>query len=131
MGSVLVILVLVGAALALVAAVGALRAYLQLRRARVAFQNDLTEEVTRLSRRTGELEESISALEARAQQLPVQISELQQSLATLQILTEALATSLRQTQKVLSYSALKTLSAARVADLRRVRTAPKDDPRSG
>jgi septal ring factor EnvC (AmiA/AmiB activator) len=125
MGTVLVILILVGAVLALVAALGTLRAYLRLRRTRAAFQNHLTEEVTRLSRRTGELEESISALEARAQQLPVQISELQQSLATLQILTEALATSLRQTQKVLSYSALKTLSAARAADLLRVRPAEK------
>jgi hypothetical protein len=131
MGTVLVILILVGAALALVAAVGALRAYLRLRRTRAAFQNHLTEEVTRLSQRTAELEESISTLDARAQQLPLQISELQQSLATLQILTGALATSLRQTQKVLSYSALKTLSAARAADLLRVRSAPKNDPRSG
>jgi septal ring factor EnvC (AmiA/AmiB activator) len=131
MGKVIVILILVGAALALVAAVGALRAYLQLRRTRAAFQNHLTEEVSRLSRRTAELEESISALDTRTQQLPLQISELQQSLATLQILTGALATSLRQTQQVLSYSALKTLSAARAADLLRVRSAPKNDARSG
>ncbi len=131
MGTVLAILVLLGAGLALVAAVRALRAYLRLRRARAALQNHLTEAVVRLSRRTGELQKSVSALEIRAQQLPVQISELQQSLATLQILTGALATSLRQTQKVLSYSALKTLSAARAADLLRVRSAPKNDPRSG
>ncbi|MDP8949392.1 MAG: hypothetical protein M3N00_04005 [Actinomycetota bacterium] len=130
MGTVVVILVLVGAAFALVAAVGALRAYLRLRRARAAFQNHLTEEVARLSRRTGELEKSISALDARAQELPVQISELQQSLATLQVLSGALATSLRQVQTVLSYSMLKTLSAARVADLLQVRPAPKNDPRS-
>ncbi len=131
MGSALVILILVGATLALVAAVGALRAYLQLRRTRAAFQNHLTEEVSRLSRRTAELEESISALDTRAQQLPLQISELQQSLATLQILTWALATSLRQTQQVLSYSALKTLSADRAAALLRFRHAPKNDARSG
>ncbi len=131
MGTVLVILILVGAALAFVAAMGALRAYLQLRRTRAAFQNHLTEEVSRLSRRTAELEESISALDTRAQQLPLQISELQQSLATLQILTGALATSLRQTQQVLSYSALKTLSAARAADLLRFHPTPKNDPRSG
>jgi hypothetical protein len=131
MGTVLVILILVGAALALVAAVGALRAYLQLRRTRASFQHHLTEEVSRLSRRTAELEKSISALDTRAQQLPLQISELQQSLATLQILTGALATSLRQTQQVLSYSALKTLSAARAADLLRFRSAPKNDARSG
>jgi len=131
MGSVLVILILVGAALALMAAVVAIRAYLRFRRARAALQNPLTEEVVRLSRRTGELEKSLSALDARAQQLPVQISELQQSLVTLQVLTRALATSLRQAQKVLSYSALKTLSAARGADLLRPRPAPKDSPRSG
>jgi septal ring factor EnvC (AmiA/AmiB activator) len=131
MGNVLVILIIVGSALALVAALGALRAYLRLRRARAALQTHLTEEVASLSQRTGELEKSISALDARAQQLPVQVSELQQSLATLQILTEALATSLRQTQKVLSYSALKTLSAARASDFLRARSAPKGGPRSG
>ena len=131
MGNVLVILIIVGSALALVAALGALRAYLRLRRARAALQTHFTEEVASLSQRTGELEKSISALDARAQQLPVQVSELQQSLATLQILTEALATSLRQTQKVLSYSALETLSAARASDLLRARSAPKGGPRSG
>jgi hypothetical protein len=131
MGNVLVILIVIGAVLALVAGVGAIRAYLRFRRARAILQNRLTEEVSRLSRRTGELEESISALDARAQQLPVQISELKQSLATLQILTGALATSLRQVQKVLSYSALKTLSAARGADLLRFGPAPRKGPRSG
>ena len=131
MGTILVILILVGAALTLVAAVAAIRAYLRLRRARAALQNHLTEEVVRLSRRTGELEKSLSVLEVRAHQLPVQISELQQSLATLQVLTGALAASLRQAQKVLSYSALKTLSAAHGADLLRSRPAPKDSPRSG
>src|SRR5918999_4864259 len=128
MGAVIVILILVGAALALLAAVVALRAYLRFRRARVALQNHLTEEVVRLSRRADELEESLAALDARAQQLPVHISELQQSLATLQILTGTLATSLRQVQKVLSYSALKTLSASRGADLLRFGPAPKNGP---
>jgi chromosome segregation ATPase len=131
MGTVFVILILAGAALALVAAGGAMRAYLRLRRARAAFENHLTEEVARLSRRTGELERTLSALDARAQRLPVQIAELQQGLATLQILTGALAATLRQAQRVLSYSALKTLSAARVADLLRFRQAAKDGPRSG
>jgi cell division protein FtsB len=131
MGILFLILILAGAVLALVAAVGAWRAYLRLRRARAALQNNLTEEVDRLSRRTGELEENLSALDARAQQLPVQIAELQQSLSTLRILTEALAATLRQAQRVLSYSALKTLSAGRIADLLRYRPAPKNDPRSG
>jgi hypothetical protein len=131
MGTILAIFILVGAALALVAAVAAVLAYLRFRRARAALRNHLTKEADRLSRRTGELEKSLSALDARAQQLPVQISELQQSLATLQVLTGALATSLRQVQKVLSYSALKTLSAARGVDLLRSRPPPKDGPRSG
>jgi hypothetical protein len=131
MGTVLVILILAGAALALVTGVGAIGAYLRLRRARAAFQNDLTEEVTRLSQRTGELEKSLSALDARAQLLPIQIAELQQSLATLQTLTGALAATLRQAQRVLSYSALKTLSAARIGDILRFRPAARDEPRSG
>ncbi len=128
MGNVLVILMLVGAALALVAAVAALRAYLRLRHARAAFNQHVTGEVDDLARRTDELEKSLSELDARAQQLPIRIAELQQSLATLQVLTGALATSLRQVQKVLSYSALKTLSATRIAELLPV---PKNGPRSG
>jgi chromosome segregation ATPase len=129
MGTLFLISILAGAALALVAAIGALRAYLRLRRARAALQNDLTEEVDRLSRRTSELEATLSTLDARAQQLPIQIAELQQSLSTLRVLTEALAATLRQAQRVLSYSALKTLSAGRISDLLRYR--PKNEPRSG
>jgi chromosome segregation ATPase len=129
MGTLFVISILAGAVLALVAAIGALRAYLRLRRARATLQNNLTEEVDRLSRRTGELEESLSTLDARAQQLPIQIAELQQSLSTLRVLTEALAATLQQAQRVLSYSALKTLSAGRIADLLRYR--PNNDPGSG
>jgi uncharacterized protein YjiS (DUF1127 family) len=131
MGTSFLILILAGAALALVTAVGALRAYLRLRRARAALNQRLTEEVADLARRTGELERGLSDLDARAQQLPIRISELQQSLSTLRVLTEALATTLRQAQRVLSYSALKTLSAGHVADLLRYRPVPKNDPRSG
>ena len=128
MGTVLFILILAGAALALVTAVGAIGASPRLRRARAAFQNAPTDEFTRLSRRTGELEKSLSALDARAQLLPIQIAELQQSLATLQTLTGALAATRRQAQRILTYSALKTLSAARAADLLRFRPAAKDGP---
>jgi len=131
MGTLFLISILAGAVLALVAAIGALRAYLRLRRARAGLQNDLTKEVDRLSRRTGELEESLSTLDARAQQLPIQIAELQQSLSTLRVLTAALAATLRQAQRVLSYSALKTLSAGRIADLIRYRPASKNDSGSG
>ena len=130
MGISLLILILVGAALALVAAIGALQAYLRLRRARAALNQRLNEEISDLTRRTGETEKSLSDLDARAQQLPIRISELQQSLSTLRVLTEALAATLRQAQRVLSYSALKTLSAGRVADLLRFRAAPGNDPRS-
>jgi uncharacterized protein YjiS (DUF1127 family) len=130
MGIFLLILVLVGATLALVTAVIALRAYLQLRRARAALNQRLNEEISDLARRTGEMERSLSDLDARALQLPIRISELQQSLSTLRVLTQALAATLRQAQRVLSYSALKTLSAGRVADLLRFRAAPGNDPRS-
>jgi hypothetical protein len=131
MGTVFLILILVGAALSIVTAANALGAYLSLRRARADLSRRLNEEVADLARRTGELERSLSALEARSQQLPVRISELQQSLSTLRVLTEALAATLRQAQKVLSYSALKTLSASRIADLLRSRPAPKNSQRSG
>jgi seryl-tRNA(Sec) selenium transferase len=117
MGTVLFILVLLGALLALVAGVAALRAWLSFRRARIDLQRRLSEDVARLAARTGELEESVAALDARTQQLPVHISRLQENLDTLQILTRTLATSLRQAQRVLSYSGLKTFSAARIADL--------------
>src|SRR5918997_4637557 len=109
MGTVLLILILVGAALALVAGVRAIRAYLSYRRARVALQKHLAQEVDRLARRTGELEKNLSTLDSRAQQLPLQISELQRSLSTLRVLIGALAASLSQVQKILSFSALKAL----------------------
>jgi len=108
------VLILLGALISLFAAIRALGAYLSFRRARAAFQSEVTDEVVRLSARTDELEITLAALDARAAELPIQISELQQSLATLQILTNALGTSLRQVQKVLSFNALKTLSADRL-----------------
>ena len=89
MYTIIFVLIVIGAALALVAAAIALRGYLRLRRTRAAVQAPLTEEVERLAARTNELEEGLSALDARAQQLPIQIQELQQSLATLQVLTGA------------------------------------------
>jgi hypothetical protein len=121
MYTVLLILILLGALISAVTAFRALGAYLSFRRTRVAFQEEVTDEVARLSARTDELEISLSALDARATELPIQISELQQSLTTLQVLTRALGTSLRQVQKILSYSALKTLSADRIG--RMIQTA--------
>lgn len=124
MGTLLIVLILLGALLALVAAVRAIRSWLRFRRARAAFQNEVTEEVARLARRAGELEQSLSKLDARAQQLPIHISELQQSLTTLTILTGALSTTLRQAQRVLSYSALKTLNATRIGELLKLQSTP-------
>ena len=123
---VLLIMILIGALISLVAAARALGAYLRFRRARAAFQNEVTDEVAHLAERTTELETNISALDARAAELPIQISELQQSLSTLRVLTGALAASLRQVQKILSYSALKTLSAARIGKLLQTASAPKN-----
>ena len=131
MYTVLLILILLGALISVVTAFRALGAYLRFRRTRAAFQGEVMDEVTRLSTRTDELEISLSALDARAAQLPVQISELQQSLTTLQVLTRALGASLRQVQKVLSYNALKTLSAARIGKILQTASAPKDRQPSG
>jgi len=128
MYTVLLILILLGALISVVMAFRALGAYLRFRRTRAAFQGEVMDEVTRLSTRTDELEISLSALDARAAQLPVQISELQQSLTTLQVLTRALGASLRQVQKILSYNALKTLSAARIGKILQTASAPKDRP---
>ena len=131
MYTVLLILILLGALISVVTAFRALGAYLRFRRTRAAFQGEVMDEVTRLSTRTDELEISLSALDARAAQLPVQISELQQSLTTLQVLTRALGASLRQVQKILSYNALKTLSAARIGKILQTASAPKDRQPSG
>ncbi len=118
----LLVLILLGALLALVGAVTAIRAWLSFRRTRLSLQNRLSEDVARLAARTGEMEERLASLDARAQRLPIQIYELQQNLATLQVLTQALSTSLRQAQRVLSYTQLKTFSAARLTDFLKARS---------
>ena len=116
----LFVLIGFGAVLALVALVAALGAYLRYRRARIELQVNLTSEVERLSARTGELERGLLALQERSAQLPISISGLQQNLTTLQVLTAALAGSLGQAQKVLSYSALKNLSGTYLGQLLQV-----------
>jgi hypothetical protein len=116
----LFVLIGFGAVLALVAALAALGAYLRYRRARIELQVNLTSEVERLSARTGELERGLLALQERSAQLPISISGLQQNLTTLQVLTAALAGSLGQAQKVLSYSALKNLSGTYLGQLLQV-----------
>jgi hypothetical protein len=116
----LFVLIGFGAVLALVAALAAVGAYLRYRRARIELQVNLTSEVERLSVRTGELERGLLALQERSAQLPISISGLQQNLTTLQVLTAALAGSVGQAQKVLSYSALKTLSGTYLGQLLQV-----------
>ena len=116
----LFVLIGFGAVLALVAALAALGAYLRYRRARIELQVNLMSEVERLSARTGELERGLLALQERSAQLPISISGLQQNLTTLQVLTAALAGSLGQAQKVLSYSALKNLSGTYLGQLLQV-----------
>jgi hypothetical protein len=116
----LFVLIGFGAVLALVAALAALGAYLRYRRARIELQVNLTSEVERLSARTGELERGLLALQERSARLPISISGLQQNLSTLQVLTAALAGSLGQAQRVLSYSALKTLSGTYLGRLLQV-----------
>ena len=131
MYTILLILILLGALISVVAAFRALGAYLRFRSTRAAFQGEVTDEVARLSARTDELEISLSALDARAAELPIQISELQQSLTTLQVLTRALGASLRQVQKVLSYNALKMLSAARIGKILQTASVQKSRQHSG
>jgi Sec-independent protein translocase protein TatA len=121
---VIVILILLGALLSLITAFRALGAYLRFRRARATFQSEVTDEVARLAARTDELERNLSALDDRASELPIQIAELQSSINTLQVLTGALGTSLRQVQRVLSFNALKTLSADRIGRIVRSASAP-------
>jgi Sec-independent protein translocase protein TatA len=121
---VIVILILLGVLLSLITAFRALGAYLRFRRARATFQSEVTDEVARLAARTDELERNLSALDDRASELPIQIAELQSSINTLQVLTGALGTSLRQVQRVLSFNALKTLSADRIGRIVRSASAP-------
>jgi Sec-independent protein translocase protein TatA len=120
-----VILILLGALLSLFTAVRALGAYLRFRRARATFQSEVTEEIDRLAARADELEKNLSALDARASELPIQISELQQNLHNLQVLTRTLGATLRQVQRVLSFNALKTLSADRIGRMARNASIPK------
>ena len=110
----------IGAVLALVAALAALGSYLRYRRARTELQESLASEIENLAQRTGELERGLVALQERSARLPISISGLQQNLWTLQVLTAALAGSLVQAQRVLSYSALKTLSGTYLGRLLQV-----------
>ena len=119
MATFLTIIIVAGALLALVTAISALRAGLRLRRARAFLEAEIGAEVVRLAGRTSELEENISALNARAEMLPLRISQLQHSLATLSILTGALGTSLRQAQKVLTSAGMKSALAKPVAEISR------------
>jgi len=110
----------IGAVLALVGALAALGAYLRYRQARTELKESLASEIENLAQRTGELERGLVALQERSARLPISISGLQQNLSTLQVLTSALVGSLGQAQRVLSYSALKTLSGTYLGRLLQV-----------
>lgn len=117
MFTVLYILIALGALLALATGVNALRAGLRFRRARKTLQDQVVEDLSYLTARTGELESSLAGLEARARQLPVKVSRLQRNIATLRLLTSALGESLRQMQRLLSVARLKDTGSARLAGL--------------
>jgi predicted nucleic acid-binding Zn-ribbon protein len=122
------ILVLLSALVASLTGSSALRAGLRLRRTQIALRSHLYSEVTRLADRTTELEKNLSALDARAQALPVRISELQQDLATLRVLTKALGASLRQTQRLLSFTDIKSSLAGPLAKAFETRIARNSKP---
>jgi hypothetical protein len=117
MWTLLTVLVIIGALAAFVTAVSALGAYLGYRRTRYALQVGVLTEVAQLAGRASELEESLAALDARANALPIRIQELQRNLSTLRVLTGALTVSLRQAQRVLSTDGLKSSLAAPLARL--------------
>ena len=108
METLLIVLVLASALVALVAAIFALRAGLKLRRARATLRSRLSSEIVQLTHRATELEKNLAALDVRAQALPVRISELQQNLAAVRVLTNALGASLSQAEKILSFTSLKS-----------------------
>ena len=126
MGTVLIILVLASALVALTAATSALRVGLRLRRTRAALGSHLSSEVDQLARRATELERNLATLDARAQALPVQISELQQNLAALGVLTSTLGTSLHQAQRMLSFTGLKSSLARTFGTYKESNGAPVD-----
>jgi hypothetical protein len=108
MSTVLTVLTLASGLFALLTGVFALRAGLRLRRTYLGLRRYLYTEVTQLTSRTSEVERSLTALDARIGALPVRVRELQQNLATLRILSGTLGNSLRQAQKALSSTGLKS-----------------------
>ncbi len=128
MGTFLTILVLASAFLAFVAGISALLAGLRLRRTHLALRSHFYSEVVRLTGRATELEKNLTALDARAQALPVRISELQQNLVTLRVLTNALGVSLWQAQKALSSTGIKSSLAKPLSGAFGVRGERGDSP---
>jgi mevalonate kinase len=115
MGTLLTILVLASGLFALVTGVSALRAGLRLRRTYLGLRVHFYTEVARLTDRTAEVEQNLTALGTRVEALPVRLHELQQNLTMLRILSGTLGTSLRQAQRVLSSAGLKSSLARPLA----------------
>lgn len=124
----LIILILASAFVAFVAGISALRAGLRLHRTRLALQSHFYSEIAQLADRATELEASLTALDARAQALPVSISELQQNLATLSVLTNALGVSLRQAQRALSSTRARSFLTSPLSVAFGTRTERNSDP---
>lgn len=112
----LFIAIFLGAMFALFGGIAAFRAWLSFRRARIEFQRNVSGEVVRLSARTNELERGVNNLNERASTLPFKISELQRNISVLQTLTASLAATLRQAQRVLTFSGMKTISSSALGD---------------
>lgn len=112
----LILAVLVGAALSLVGLISAFRAWLGFRRTRRRFEEQVVDEVARLSIRANELERGVNELNRRASELPIRVSDLQRSIAILQTLSGSLAVSLRQARRILTFAGMKTASASAIGD---------------
>jgi hypothetical protein len=108
MGTLLMILILASGLFTLVTGVSALRAGLRLRRAYLGLRVHLYTELARLTDRAAEVEKNLITLDNRIGALPVRIHELQQNVIMLRILSSVLGTSLRQAQRVLSSTGLKS-----------------------
>lgn len=125
MSPILLVILVVGALLALVTAAIAIRAGLSAFVAQLRLRRELASEVERLSQRAGELEEKTARLERRTRELPVKMGRVQENLADLRVLTGNLYVTLSQARRALSYSGMKTSGTSWLSKTvrRRVRSA--------
>lgn len=115
MATVLTILVFAGALSALVSGLFALRTYLGLRRTRKELGETVLAEVEDLGGRAAGIEESLRALDARAQALPVRVDRLQRNLTALSVLAGVLSASLSGIGRIFTPVGLKSSLAPPLA----------------